>query len=200
MWWPAAEPLRGRMARTFQWKQHLQDTGVFVWRQIPVFLCQAVARARHSSPCRSSGRCSPWSSPRSQPHKLALWLQEESDCTAPHGSMAAPRRSSPWSSLAARPACPEFRGGGGEGDGNDTFELRIPQTRTDPELKTETLGTELWMSGHLWKCFSEFEACKKLSILGILGSNGNAGQHEAGDELEVHFDVKPGGGKTNVEC
>lgn len=51
----------------------------------------------------------------------------------------------------------------------------------------------LQISDHLGKCFGEFEACKQLPILGILGSNGNAGQHEAGDELEVHFDVKPGG-------
>lgn len=54
-------------------------------------------------------------------------------------------------------------------------------------------------SSYLRKCFSEFEACKELSILGILGSDRNASQHEAGDELEIHFDVKPGGGETNVD-
>lgn len=53
-----------------------------------------------------------------------------------------------------------------------------------------------WCS-YLRKCFSEFEACKELSILGILGSDRNASQHKAGNQLEVHFDVKPVG--TNMD-
>lgn len=53
-------------------------------------------------------------------------------------------------------------------------------------------------SSYLGKCFSEFEACKELSVLGILGSNGNAGQHKAVNQLEVHFDVKPGGTITDI--
>lgn len=44
---------------------------------------------------------------------------------------------------------------------------------------------------YLRKCFSEFEACKELPILGILGSDRDASQHKACDQLEVHFDVKP---------
>lgn len=48
---------------------------------------------------------------------------------------------------------------------------------------------------YLRECFSELEACKELSVLGVLGSDGDAGQHEAGDELQVYLDVKPVGDK-----
>lgn len=51
---------------------------------------------------------------------------------------------------------------------------------------------------YLRECFSELEACKELSILGVLGSDGDAGQHEAGDELQVYLDVKPVGDKRRL--
>lgn len=40
---------------------------------------------------------------------------------------------------------------------------------------------------------SQLEAGKELSVLGVLGATRDARQHEAGDQLEVDFDVEPGG-------
>lgn len=45
---------------------------------------------------------------------------------------------------------------------------------------------------YLRECFGQLEACKQLSVLSVLGSDREARQHEAGDQLQVDFDVEPG--------
>ena len=45
--------------------------------------------------------------------------------------------------------------------------------------------------GYLRQRLCELEAGEELAVLCILGSPRYAGQHEAGDQLQVDLDVKP---------
>lgn len=141
--------------------------------------CPAAGRAPRNSLCRSWGRCSPLSSPRSQPRTPAPSRQAAAESSCHHDTVEAPAPSSPWSSPVALPGCPV-----------KNKEKSSCCTRGEDEKPSPP---EQQQQKYLRECFGQFEACKQLSVLRILGSDWDACQHEAGDQLQVDFDVEPGG-------